>query len=87
MTLVIAIREKFSDENFSAAKIFRRKIFLAGCEMLAPTLHFARLTLGAASPDHAEAFIAFRVTEASRDRRAEPELCRVIRPAHPGGQA
>ena len=55
--------------------------------MLAPTRHSARLTLGAASPDHAGAFIAFRVTEASRDRRAEPELCRVICPAHPGGQA
>ena len=54
---------------------------------MAPTLLSARLTLGAASPDHAGASIAFRVTEASRDRRAEPELCRVIRPAHPGGQA
>lgn len=34
--------------------------------MNAPILHTARLTLGPASPDHAEAFIAFCATEDSR---------------------
>ncbi|MEO8245362.1 MAG: GNAT family N-acetyltransferase [bacterium] len=34
--------------------------------MIAPTLTSARLTLGPASPDHAEAFIAFCATEPSR---------------------
>ncbi len=34
--------------------------------MIPPTLHSARLTLGPASPDHAEAFIAFCATEDSR---------------------
>jgi RimJ/RimL family protein N-acetyltransferase len=34
--------------------------------MTPPTLHTARLTLGPASPDHAEAFIAFCAMEESR---------------------
>ena len=34
--------------------------------MNAPTLQTARLTLGPATPDHAEAFVAFCATDASR---------------------
>ncbi len=34
--------------------------------MMAPTLRSARLTLGPATPDHAEAFIAFCATEHAR---------------------